>query len=300
MKKRDSQLQNDDKMAVSTEKLTRQLNERLDLLLDQPAEEVNTEEIEKILNLLDQLAPQEQENTDTLSPEDAFAQFEKEYENRAEKLSLSARNGTLPDFTSNAKPEKKNSVRVLRYAGIAAAVIVLTVTILNAGAYAAAGKGFFELITNRGNTMGNLYMGTDESGLDMHSQEKTVYRSWEEVPQELKDKILLPSYLPDGVESESIAVWNDPGEYVEIKYYDGNRMEEVFKVSIRLFDQMVMKNEFTIPNGDFLVTERIGDRDYYLYRTENDSTIYFYIDNNLYCISGQTTEELKKIAVSFP
>ena len=68
----------------STEELIKQLENRLDRLTGQPAEDMNEEEIENILNLLDTLKPLP--GGKTFNPEEAFERLEKDYLDNPEKL----------------------------------------------------------------------------------------------------------------------------------------------------------------------------------------------------------------------
>lgn len=68
----------------STEELIKQLENRLDRLTGQPAEDMNEEEIENILNLLDTLKPLP--GGKTFNPEEAFERLERDYLDNPEKL----------------------------------------------------------------------------------------------------------------------------------------------------------------------------------------------------------------------
>lgn len=68
----------------STEELIKQLENRLNRLTGQPAEEMNVEEIENILNLLDTLKPLP--GGKAFNPEKAFERLEKDYLDNPEKL----------------------------------------------------------------------------------------------------------------------------------------------------------------------------------------------------------------------
>ena len=201
----------------STEELIKQLENRLDRLTGQPAEDMNEEEIENILNLLDTLKPLP--GGKTFNPEEAFERLERDYLDNPEKLEQASEEAgraeliaTLREKTENIEPKhtatkKHRRFRVLKNVGIAAAIMILVFSGLNLATYATAKKGLFDLIINRKNTMSNMYVGDGDMGMNYEVHDKEVYTSWDEVPDEAKKGILLPGYLPEGMELEENDFW---------------------------------------------------------------------------------------------
>ena len=160
----------------STEELIKQLENRLDRLTGQPAEDMNEEEIENILNLLDTLKPLP--GGKAFNPEEAFERLEKDYLDNPEKLEQASEDAdraelkaALREKTENIEPKhtatkKHRRFRVLKNVGIAAAIMILVFSGLNLATYATAKKGLFDLIINRKNTMSNMYVGDGDMGMN--------------------------------------------------------------------------------------------------------------------------------------
>jgi hypothetical protein len=155
----------------STEELIKQLENRLDRLAGQPAEDMNEEEIENILNLLDTLKPLP--GGKAFNPEEAFERLERDYLDNPEKLEQASEEADRAELKAalrekamdssdsaerKAASGKHRRFRVLKNIGIAAAIMILIFSGLNLATYATARKGLFDLIINRKNTMSNMHV----------------------------------------------------------------------------------------------------------------------------------------------
>lgn len=156
----------------STEELIKQLENRLDRLTGQPAEDMNEEEIENILNLLDTLKPLP--GGKAFNPEEAFERLERDYLDNPEKLEQASEEADRAELKAALREKAMDSAdsaerkaasgkhrrfRVLKNIGIAAAIMILIFSGLNLATYATVRKGLFDLIINRKNTMSNMYVG---------------------------------------------------------------------------------------------------------------------------------------------
>ena len=163
----------------STEELIKQLENRLDRLTGQPAEEMNVEEIENILNLLDTLKPLP--GGKAFNPEEAFERLERDYLDNPEKLDQASEEADRAELKAALREKaadaadsaerktasgKHRRFRVLKNIGIAAAIMILIFSGLNLATYATARKGLFDLIINRKNTMSNMYVGEGDMGME--------------------------------------------------------------------------------------------------------------------------------------
>lgn len=297
----------------STEELIKQLENRLDRLTGQPAEDMNEEEIENILNLLDTLKPLP--GGKAFNPEKAFERLEKDYLDNPEKLEQASEEADRAELKAalwekamdsadsaerKAASGKHRRFRVLKNIGIAAAIMILIFSGLNLATYATARKGLFDLIINRKNTMSNMYVGEGDMGMDYEVHDKEVYTSWDEVPDEAKEGILLPGYLPEGMEVEEIKISGNHPQRIEARYKNCNNFSQYVRISIRQFETEKIKDEITYPKEEYSDTEIINSVEYHIYKLEDENLIFFIMGDNIYYVySTLPIEEIKEIAMSF-
>ncbi len=291
---------------TSTEELIKQLENRLDWLTGQPAEDMNEEEIENILNLLDTLKPLPGGNT--FNPEEAFERLEKDYLHNPEKLEQASEEAdreelitALREQTEDIEPKhtavkKHRRFRVLKNVGIAAAIMILVFSGLNLATYATAKKGLFDLIINRKNTMSNMYVGDGDMDMNYDVHDKEVYTSWDEVPDKAKEGILLPGYLPEGMELEEIQVMGTEPIRLEVKYIVPENPAIYIKLSIKQFGEIKTKDEITNPKARYCESEEINGMECYLYNMGEEKFYVFTNNDNLYYLYGTVSvDEMKKI-----
>lgn len=293
----------------STEELIKQLENRLNRLTGQPAEEMNVEEIENILNLLDTLKPLP--GGKAFNPEEAFERLERDYLDNPEKLEQASEEADRAELKAALREKavdaadsaerktdsgKHRRFRVLKNIGIAAAIMILVFSGLNLATYATARKGLFDLIINRKNTMSNMYVGEGDMGMDYEVHDKEVYTSWDEVPDEAKEGILLPGYLPEGMEVEEIQVMGTEPIRLEAKYIVPENPTIYIKLSIKQFNEVKIKVEITNPQARYCGSERINGMECYLYSMEKERIYVFTNGENLYYLYGTVSiEEMRKI-----
>lgn len=295
----------------STEELIKQLENRLDRLTGQPAEDMNEEEIENILNLLDTLKPLP--GGKAFNPEKAFERLEKDYLDNPEKLEQASEEADRAELKAALREKAMDSAdsaerkaasgkhrrfRVLKNIGIAAAIMILVFSGLNLATYATARKGLFDLIINRKNTMSNMYVGEGDMGMNYEVHDKEVYTSWDEVPDEAKKGILLPGYLPEGMELEEIEIFGNKPHRVELRYMNNN--EEYIDISVRQFETEVIRDQITNPDAEYVDYKTDGNIEYYVYKNGEENIIIYIMEQNIYYIySDCSLEEMKKIINSF-
>lgn len=295
----------------STEELIKQLENRLDRLTGQPAEDMNEEEIENILNLLDTLKPLP--GGKAFNPEEAFERLEKDYLDNPEKLEQASEEADRAELKAALREKAMDSAdsaerkaasgkhrrfRVLKNIGIAAAIMILIFSGLNLATYATAKKGLFDLIINRKNTMSNMYVGDGDMGMNYEVHDKEVYTSWDEVPDEAKKGILLPGYLPEGMELEEIEIFGNKLHRVELRYMNNN--EEYIDISVRQFETEVIRDQITNPDAEYVDYKTDGNIEYYVYKNGEENIIIYIMEQNIYYIySDCSLEEMKKIINSF-
>lgn len=293
----------------STEELIKQLENRLDRLTGQPAEDMNEEEIENILNLLDTLKPLP--GGKTFNPEEAFERLERDYLDNPEKLEQASEEADRAELKAALREKAMDSAdsaerkaasgkhrrfRVLKNIGIAAAIMILIFSGLNLATYATVRKGLFDLIINRKNTMSNMYVGEGDMGMEHEVVEKEKYTSWDDVPDEIKEGVLLPTYIPDGMELEEIEVMGSKPHRLELKYMDLEGKNRYIDISIRQFDDEAIKDQITNPDAEYLDYKKNNDIEYYIYKYENVNIIICIIERNIYYIySDFSLDEMEKM-----
>lgn len=293
----------------STEELIKQLENRLNRLTGQPAEEMNVEEIENILNLLDTLKPLP--GGKAFNPEEAFERLERDYLDNPEKLEQASEEADRAELKAALREKavdaadsaerktasgKHRRFRVLKNIGIAAAIMILVFSGLNLATYATARKGLFDLIINRKNTMSNMYVGEGDMGMEHEVVEKEKYTSWDDVPDEIKEGVLLPTYIPDGMELEEIEVMGTEPVRLEAKYIVLENSAIYIKVSIQQFGEIKTKDEITNPQAQYCGSEGINGMECYLYSMGKEKIYVFTNGENLYYLYGTVSiEEMRKI-----
>lgn len=293
----------------STEELIKQLENRLDRLTGQPAEDMNEEEIENILNLLDTLKPLP--GGKAFNPEEAFERLEKDYLDNPEKLEQASEDADRAELKAALREKAMDSAdsaerkaasgkhrrfRVLKNIGIAAAIMILIFSGLNLATYATARKGLFDLIINRKNTMSNMYVGEGDMGMDYEVHDKEVYTSWDEVPDEAKEGILLPEYLPEGMKLEEVTIMGTEPVRLEARYTNCENENQYLKICIKQFDNIIVKDQVTAPKAEYCGSEEINGVECYSYNMGEENLYVFTNNDNLYYLYGTVSaEEMKKI-----
>lgn len=293
----------------STEELIKQLENRLDRLTGQLAEDMNEEEIENILNLLDTLKPLP--GGKAFNPEEAFERLEKDYLDNPEKLVQASEDADRAELKAALREKAMDSAdsaerkaasgkhrrfRVLKNIGIAAAIMILIFSGLNLATYATARKGLFDLIINRKNTMSNMYVGEGDMGMEHEAVEKEKYTSWDDVPDEIKEGVLLPTYIPDVMELEEIEVMGFEPMRIEINYKMRKNSQQYLHIAIRQFDDLIVKNQITYPDTEYQGSEKVGDIEYYIYKNDIENIFIFMAEDNIYYIySNLSVKDMEKI-----
>lgn len=293
----------------STEELIKQLENRLNRLTGQPADEMNVEEIENILNLLDTLKPLP--GGKAFNPEEAFERLERDYLDNPEKLEQASEEADRAELKAALREKaadaadsaerktasgKHRRFRVLKNIGIAAAIMILIFSGLNLATYATARKGLFDLIINRKNTMSNMYVGEGDMGMEHEVVEKEKYTSWDDVPDEIKEGVLLPTYIPDGMELEEIEVMGFEPMRIEINYKMRENSQQYLHIAIRQFDDLIVKNQITYPDTEYQGSEKVGDIEYYIYKNDIENIFIFMTEDNIYYIySNLSVKDMEKI-----
>lgn len=174
--------------------------------------------------------------------------------------------------------------------------MILIFSGLNLATYATARKDLFDLIINRKNTMSNMYVGEGDMGMDYEVHDKEVYTSWDEVPDEAKEGILLPEYLPEGMELEEVTIMGTEPVRLEARYTNCENENQYLKICIKQFDNIIVKDQVTAPKAEYCGSEEINGVECYSYNMGEENLYVFTNNDNLYYLYGTVSaEEMKKI-----
>lgn len=279
------------------EQLTEELKKRLRWYQEEASdEEVDADEIDAILNLLAQLEPEEQNKGKT--EEEAYRLFEEKYLPAFQK-----RMGT--DAEKDGNNGRKRHVmgkKAVRYAAIAAAVVVLLFTALNIGTYAATKKGFFEFIWQ--NSSGKSFFVTGETTEDMDSREGMGFdvhdmagcTSWGELPNDILKQIMVPSYIPEEVKLEALWYWGGKYTVTAKAFYRSEDNEREMQIWIEHYEEQNTWQQAIQDDAGEVKEKLIGEKKCFVQQDEEDITIYFFDGSKLYTIFGNCPlEEIEQV-----
>lgn len=118
-----------------------------------------------------------------------------------------------------AGKRKTNWKKILIRLGVGAAACVVLMLTLNVGTYALREKSFFEVVREEAGKTWITITGNEDDELGETGKDEETYSSLSEVEEIIGEKILTPSFIPDGYELEEITVRSlDPIKAIVIKY----------------------------------------------------------------------------------
>lgn len=261
--------------------LTKVLKERLKWYQEEATEEeMDPEEICAILALLEKW---ENPEVPIIEVSDAYTAFCEHYLQTA----------GIP------QPGKRKVYRILRQAAVAVIVVSVLFAALNLGTYATTGLDFFSLLWQRDGEKSFAIMGGENASneeLSFSVNGDTYYSSWEELPQEVLDRICVPKYIPQGWELSSLRYWTDRNAGMIWAVYNSQDGENRLKIWIEQYEDFYAWQQDMREKKGNLTQESIGEQEYYWERKEDEVTVYFFIGEELYTVQGDLTdEEIEKI-----
>lgn len=182
-------------MLEKNEKLIQDLRDEMDAELEKSAEEMDTDKIRHIVQLLKDLEEWEPFPED-LEQEKFFEEFDKKYGIDMSEARAAA-NGTK---------KVKHSAWKWKTATVAAGV-VLAIGIGNAATGLAVDKSLWQLVRENSHIAYFHVIGKDN---ESNKEEEFVeaqygkYNDWESLNEVMEESILMPEYVPEGLKLESI------------------------------------------------------------------------------------------------
>lgn len=260
-------------------------------------EVVDAEELDAIITLL--------QKYDAL--EEPHMTKEEAYENIIERAhagleEIDEKGKSEYGSSDNSRSDNKKRVYAwLRKRGARAAIIVAVVAgvflSLNSVTYAMGNKSLFTMILEK---VGVLEIekeeGVEGALVDAGKVEKEFYSSWSELDSELKEKITVPEYIPEGYSLYGIRCWDfDNREIVQVNYYDQGNGHILFHISI-WNDNTDHYREMVIEEDENKLISAYSNEKTMYYQYEDEYICLALEDSVFYRISGNITlEEMIKI-----
>lgn len=177
-------------------------------------------------------------------------------------------------IAANGEESKKRRGHILdsAWGKVAAAVIVVAAagTYLSFGTSAVQQKSFFEIVQDGVNSIkftvtGNVVESESETEdeLERGGQDAVYYDSWEEAAEENSD-ILIPGYIPEGLELEEIYKRDYSNYMVYTGLYTSEKKDGVLTIRVKCF------------RGNYLEAEIINENQWTLIDINEEEKIRYY------------------------
>lgn len=193
-----------------------------------------------------------------------------------------------------SKTAKRRAGKAVGKVAAAAVIVAAAGTALSIGTSAVAQKPFFEVVRDGMHSIkitvtGNR-MESEAEDVDLQ-REKVYYDSWEEVKAE-HEEILIPTYIPDGLELKKLNGHSSESyENYLGTYWSKDNSDEIMTIGVQYFE-------------DSYRQIRVEEQDNWEFLQEKEGISYYYSDdgfhaiwhdkNCLYMIKWVNIEELKR------
>lgn len=277
------------------------------------ADEFDADEVDAICTMLLKLSP---ENRPRRTKEEAYRNIlqqidleeehsegeEAEDEASADSVKMSAGNVAVEKSAGEDSRKKRRFFTGKR--GLRAAVILLVaagaLTSLNMVSYARENKSLFTIILQRVGWLNIRKDVTAENvGIGSTLNIENFYDSWAELDPEIKGKIKVPGYIPDGYSLYGIKCWNfDDRENVQAEYYDQGNGHLL--VEITLWENNDDHYRETLADEQiYTLLSEYSKENLYYYEYEDEYICIVFMENISYRIEGNIAlEEMIKIGES--
>lgn len=202
------------------------------------------------------------------------------------------------------KPEKKGGKKrhLFRKSGYRAAILFVAVfgaalLSLNMVTYAREDKSLFTMIMERVGLVEVVKGEIEEDGIVSSDDEiKTFLNSWSELDEEIKSKIVVPEYIPNGYELYGINYYSLINrKRVKADYYD--RENKHLLISITLWEKSSDQyREMAMDEETYILLSEYSNENTLYYSYEDEHICMVSMENGFYRISGNIAlEEMIKI-----
>lgn len=202
------------------------------------------------------------------------------------------------------KSEKKGGKKrhLFRKSGYRAAILFVAVfgaalLSLNMVTYAREDKSLFTMILERVGLVEVVKEEMEEDGIVSSDDEiKTFLNSWSELDEEIKSKIVVPEYIPNGYELYGINYYSLINrKWVRAKYYDKGNGHLLIEIILWEDEDRAYRERAIDENGHKLLTEYSDENTLY-YEYEDEYICMVSMKRGFYRISGNIElEEMVKV-----
>lgn len=275
--------------------------------------EFDAEEVDAICTMLRKLSPEEPHKSREEAYEDIMRQIRLEEEESGES-GISVRSGSGTGGLSEGESAEKESGRdnggkggrkKRRFPagknGLRAAVIAIAVVgavfSLDRVTYAREDKSLFTMILERVGVV-KIVKEPEVEGLAVDGGRNTgeFYESWADLSSEVKKKVAVPMYIPEGYSLYGIKYWNfNNRENLQSEYY--NQENSHLFIEITLWeDGADHYRENVLDESICVLLPEYSDENTLYYSYEDEYICLAFMENSFYRISGNITlDELIKI-----
>lgn len=283
--------------AAADVQLMNDLQDKLDFAMFEQ-EEMDPEKVREILAEMESMDPE----ADTVKAEfDKDLVWKKIQEQCREEIAEES-TISLEEVSVEASEKKRRvkrtasagkSAKVRRIALSAATIIIALFVGANIGTYATEKKGVIELVKEMGN--GTSFWVTGDA-MSMEFEEKNgVYYSWNEVPNEYKQFIIIPHGLPYDMKLYDVKVIQKSTHDEIITRYVDDDLKKDFNIHITYYQS----EEFSFANmmydGAYDISEQKQIEDIilnYYFANETEVIAQFTQGRCIYTINGTMDKEL--------
>lgn len=278
--------------------------------------EFDAEEVDAICTMLRKLSPEEPHKSREEAYEDIMRQIRLEEEESGES-GINVRSGSGTGGLSEGESAEKESGRnnggkvgrkKRRFPagknGLRAAIIAIAVVgavfSLDRVTYAREDKSLFTMILER---VGVLKIVKDpeveELAVDVGEEAGRFYDSWADLDSELKKKVVVPTYIPEGYSLYRIKGWNfNNRETLQSEYYDRENGHILFEITV-WEDNTDHYRENASDEDIYVLLSEYSDENTLYYSYEDEYICMAFMENSFYRISGNIAlDELIKIRES--
>lgn len=279
------------------------------------ADEFDADEVDAICTMLLKLSPEgKPRKTKEEAYQNILQQIDLEGENSEGKEAEKADGKRTDDEKAAAEERVEKSAgdgsgKGQRFfvgkRGLRAAVIFLAaagvLASLNMVSYARENKSLFTMILERVGWLEIEKEATvEDTDFDVARSVKKFYDSWAELDLEIKEKIKVPGYIPEGYYLYGIKHWNiDDREILKAEYYDQGNGHLLIEITLRK-DHEYHYRETLMDEQICTLLSEYSDENRFYYEYEDEYICIVFAGDSSYRIEGNIPlDEMIKIGGSF-
>lgn len=287
-------------MADNNKKLIEELERRLCWYRDEATEEeFDVEEVDAICTMLQKLSPGDEPHR---SREEAYRNIMQlvQEEDREDDSSDADEGSGLNDSEDAVDGRKKRfpfRKRGFRAAIIFIAVFGIALLSLNMVTYARGNKSLFRMILEK---VGVVDIVKEENEKDVafndSNEIRDFYDSWTDLNNEIKSKIVVPNYIPEGYSLYGIKCWDfNNRKNIQADYFNKDNNHLLIEITLLESDAKQYGETKKVEETCVLLPE-YSDEDTLYYQYEDEYVCMIFMGNDFYRINGNIPlEEMIKV-----